>query len=193
MLKDEKTVGAIVIYRQQVRPFADKQIELVKNFASQAVIAIENARLLCELRQRTTDLAESLEQQTAASQVLSIISTSPAELEPVFQAILSNATRLCAAKFGNLNLYDGEVFRKAAAYDVPPEYADMRLRQPGWRPHPRSGAAEMVRTKQPVQVDDLRSSPAYGEGDPTVGLSRTSAALAPFSWFQCSKILDWSA
>jgi class 3 adenylate cyclase/putative methionine-R-sulfoxide reductase with GAF domain len=168
MLKDEKIVGAIVIYRQQVRPFADKQIELVKNFASQAVIAIENARLLSELRQRTTDLAELLEQQTAASQVLSIISTSPAELEPVFQAILSNATRLCGAKFGNLNLYDGEVFRKAAAYDVPPEYADMRLRQPGWRPHPRSGAAEMVRTKQPVQVDDLRSSPAYGEGDPTV-------------------------
>jgi GAF domain-containing protein len=188
MLKDEKIVGAIVIYRQQVRPFADKQIELVKNFASQAVIAIENARLLSELRQRTTDLAELLEQQTAASQVLSIISTSPAELEPVFQAILSNATRLCGAKFGNLNLYDGEVFRKAAAYDVPPEYADMRLRQPGWRPHPRSGAAEMVRTKQPVQVDDLRSSPIR-----RLGLSRTWAALAPFSWFQCSKILDWSA
>jgi class 3 adenylate cyclase/putative methionine-R-sulfoxide reductase with GAF domain len=161
MLKEDTLIGAITIYRQEVRPFTDKQIALVQNFAAQAVIAIENARLLNELRQRTADLTDALEQQTAASQVLSIISRSPPELEPVFQAILANATRLCDAKFATLSLYDGEVFRRAASYNEP-------LRERWWRPHPRSGAAKMVRTKQPVQISDLRTSPAYLEGDPTV-------------------------
>ena len=165
MLKDGNLIGAIMIYRQEVRPFTDKQIELVRNFAAQAVIAIENTRLLNELRQRTTDLAESLEQQTATSEVLSIISRSPAELEPVFQAILANAIRLCGAKFGNLNLYDGEVFHRKASYNVPPEYAEMCLRMGSWRPHPRSAHAAVIRTKQPVQFDDLSTSPAYLEGD----------------------------
>jgi adenylate cyclase len=150
-----------------VRPFTDKQIALIQNFAAQAVIAIENARLLNELRQRTTDLAESLEQQTATSQVLSIISSSPAKLEPVFQAILANATRLCGAKFAGLSLYDGEALRYVADHNVPPEYADMR--QEGlWRPHPRGGIAEVMRTKQPVQINDARTSPAYLEGDSTL-------------------------
>jgi two-component system, NtrC family, sensor kinase len=158
LLREGKVIGVIFLSRTRPQPFTDKQIELVTTFADQAVIAIENARLLNELRQ-------SLEQQTATSEVLKIISRSPAELEPVFQAILANATRLCGAKFGSLSLYDGEAFRYAAAYNVPAEYEEARLRQLRWQPHPLSGSAKMARTNQPVQINDLRTSPAYLEGD----------------------------
>ena len=120
MLKDNKLVGAVTIYRQDVHPFTDKQIELLKNFAAQAVIAIENARLLNELRQRTDDLSESLEQQTATSEVLRVISSSPGELEPVFQAMLENATRICEAKMGVLFLSEGDAFRTVALHGAPP-------------------------------------------------------------------------
>ena len=102
------------MWRTEVRAFTDKELALVETFADQAVIAIENTRLLNELRQRTSDLSEALEQQTATSEVLRVISSSPGELEPVFETMLANAARLCDAKFGVLNLYDGDAFRTVA-------------------------------------------------------------------------------
>src|SRR5207249_7007817 len=131
MLKENELVGVIVIYRQEVRPFTDKQIELVKNFARQAVVAIENTRLINELRQRTDDLSEALEQQTATSEVLRAISSSPGELEPVFQAMLENATRICEAKFGNLFLREGDAFRAVAVHGpTTASYVEWYRREP---------------------------------------------------------------
>ena len=127
MLKENEVIGGIAIYRQEVRPFSDKQIELLKNFASQAVIAIENTRLLKELRERTddltgrtADLTEALEQQTATSDVLKVISSSPGDLEPVFATMLEKAVSICDAKYGNIYRWDGEFLHLLAAHDTPP-------------------------------------------------------------------------
>src|SRR5262249_34978855 len=123
MLKEDELVGAIGIYRQEVRPFTDKQIALLTNFASQAVIAIENTRLLNELR-------ESLQQQTATSEVLQVISSSPGELEPVFEAMLANAVRLCEAKFGNLFLREENAFRAVAVHSPSTTFAEWYRQEP---------------------------------------------------------------
>ena len=161
MLLDEKLIGAIVIYRQEVRPFTDKQIELVQNFAAQAVIAIENTRLLNELRQRTADLGEALEQQTATSEVLRVISSSPGELEPVFQAMLENATRICAAKFGVLFLAEVDTYRAVAMHNPPHAFAEARRREPVIRVNPATTIGRVATTKKPVQVADIRADPGF--------------------------------
>jgi GAF domain-containing protein len=163
MLKDEEFVGAIVIYRQEVRPFADKQIALVQNFAAQAVIAIENARLLNELRQRTTDLTESLEQQTATAEVLRVISSSPGELEPVFQATLENATRLCEAKFGVMFYYRDGAFHPAAELNTPTAYSEFVRRRGSFLASPQTGLGRAVATKDVVHIADCTVEPVYRE------------------------------
>jgi signal transduction histidine kinase/uncharacterized membrane protein len=167
MLKEGELIGAFVIYRREIRPFTDKQIELVKNFARQAVIAIENTRLLKELRQRTGDLTEALEQQTATAEVLRVISSSPGELQPVFETILANATRICVAKFGMLNLYDGESFDTVAFHNAPPEYVEARSGRP-FRPSPESGLGYVERTRQVAHIEDVRARRVYLDGDPVV-------------------------
>ena len=148
MLKDDRLIGTIVIYRQEVRPFTAKQIELVQNFAAQAVIAIENTRLLNELRQRTDDLSEALEQQTATSEVLQVISSSPGELEPVFQAILEKATRICDANFGMLFRFDGKAFHFAAEVGTPLELAEFQRRRGPFQPQAGGLLHRVMLTKQ---------------------------------------------
>jgi class 3 adenylate cyclase len=160
MLKEAVFIGGIAIYRQEVRPFTEKQIELVQNFASQAVIAIENARLLNELRQRTDDLTESLEQQTATSEVLRIISSSPGELEPVFQAMLENATRICEANCGTLVLYEGDAFRIVAMHGAPIAFSNERQRQPVIRPERGHHLLRLLETKKLVHIADISVDPA---------------------------------
>ena len=168
MLKDNVLIGAITVYRQEVRPFTDKQIDLVKNFAAQAVIAIENTRLLSELRQRTDDLTESLEQQTATSEVLSVISSSPGELEPVFQAMLANAVRICDAKFAALNLiHPDSTASVVAMHNVPEEYVKARTREPSFRFDAKHPLARLVATKQVLHIADVRADDSYREGDPS--------------------------
>jgi GAF domain-containing protein len=160
MLKEDELIGVIGIYRQEVQPFSDKQIELVSNFASQAVIAIENARLLKELRQRTADLTESLDQQTATSEVLQVISSSPGELEPVFNVILENATQICGAKFGNMLLYENGAFRRVAIYGAPPEWAAQQIGAT-FRLGTASSLNRVFSTKQPVHIADLAAEQTY--------------------------------
>jgi signal transduction histidine kinase/DNA-binding response OmpR family regulator len=164
LVRESALIGVLTLARSWVERFTDKQVALVQNFASQAVIAIENARLLGELRERTTELTESLEQQTATSEVLQVIASSPGELEPVIQAMLANATRLCKASYGAIWLREGDRFRNAAFHGPLPE---AYLEQ--WRSATVSVTAPLgrvVQSRKPLQIADLRQDQTYLDGHP---------------------------
>ena len=170
VLKENEVKGAIILYRQEVRPFTNKQIELVQNFAAQAVIAIENARLLSELR-------ESLQQQTATADVLKVISSSPGDLGPVFDTMLANAVHVCGANFGIMHRYDGGAFCNVAMHNVPPAFAEMRRSNPVIRPSPGTGLGRVERTKKVVQILDLKSEQTYRDRVPaTVAMVELAGA-----------------
>jgi GAF domain-containing protein len=172
MLKDNELIGAFTLGRQEIRDFSERQIALVTNFANQAVIAIENARLLNELResnadlrQRTNDLTEALEQQTATSEVLQIISSSLSDFERVLATILEKAVRICGAKIGNVYLWDGEALRVAASNNTPSNYA--AVTRMAFRPNvDKSAVGRMIANKAVVQIADMRVGENYLAGDP---------------------------
>ena len=176
MLKENQFTGAIVIYRQEVRPFTDKQVDLVKNFASQAVIAIENARLLNELRQRTDDLTESLEQQTATSEVLKIISSAAGDLKPVFDAILDNATRICEAAFGNMLLREGDAYQRVAMHNAPPNFQEFSKKAPILKRRIASSVDRATDTGRPIHILDVATE-APSEPIAKFGGARTLLAV----------------
>jgi two-component system, NtrC family, sensor kinase len=160
LLREGSPIGVIALGRNSVRPFTDKQIELVTTFADQAVIAIENVRLFEAEQQRTRELTESLEQQTATSQVLQVISSSPGDLQPVFATMLENAVRICDAKFGNIYRWDGEALHLLASHNTPPALAEARKHLP-LRPHPESPVGRMVAHKAAFHSPDLAALPGY--------------------------------
>jgi GAF domain-containing protein len=166
MLHEGDPIGAITVGWAEPGPASKVQEELLKTFADQAVIAIENARLFNELRQRTDDLSESLEQQTATSEVLKVISSSVGELGPVFETMLANAVRVCGAKFGVMHLYNEGTFRTVAMHNVPPAFAEMRRNNPIVRPSPETSLGRVARTKQAVQLPDLVKAQTYQARDP---------------------------
>jgi len=155
LMRQGAAIGIIRLTRNKVQPFTEKQIELVTTFADQAVMAIENVRLFDEVQARTRDLAESLEQQTATSEVLRVIYSSPGELEPVFNAILENATRICEANFGVLFRFNDDFVEATAMLGVPPGFAEF-LKGGPFIPDPGSGLSRVARTKQAVHILDAR-------------------------------------
>jgi two-component system, NtrC family, sensor kinase len=186
LLREGNPIGVIALTRSVVRPFTDKQIELIETSADQAGIAIENVRLFEAEQQRTAELTESLEQQTATSEVLKVISSSPGELEPVFLAMLENATRICEAKFGTLYRYDGKAFHPAAGSGTPAELLDIQKRR-GYSflsqelfstASCRRGRWRVAQTIRPRQVSACRPN---------------MVARAQPSWCRCSRITGWLA
>jgi len=179
MLKDNELIGALTIYRQEVRPFADKQVALVTSFATQAVIAIENARLLGELRQRTadlsqrtTDLTKALEQQTATADVLEVISRSAFDLQAVFEAVAESSVRLCGADRAFIFRFDGELLRMVVAYNSSPEFAEWVAKNP-IRPGRHSGSARAALERRTIHITDVLADPEYVYGAKEVEPIRT--------------------
>ena len=154
LLREGVGIGAILIRRTEVRPFTDKQIKLLETFAGQAVIAIENVRLFQELQVRNRDLSEALEQQTATSEILRVISSSPTDLQPVFETILANATRLCGTRNAGLYRFDGELLHFAAGHNLSPEMIARQQSNPV-RPGRESANRRAALERRTIHVPDV--------------------------------------
>jgi GAF domain-containing protein len=182
-LKDDTgVIGWISVTRKEPGGFAEKDVELLRTFADQAVIAIKNVELFEEVQARTRELTEALEQQTATSEVLSVISSSAGDLAPVFEAMLGKAMQLCGANFGVLNTFDGTLFHTEATYGLPPAYDDFRRSQP-LDYGPDTAPARLLRGEPYVEINDLLKSETYRKGDPNrralvdIGLARSLLAV----------------
>jgi signal transduction histidine kinase len=177
MLKEDELIGTINIYRQEVRPFTDKQIQLVQNFANQAVIAIENGRLLKELRARTDDLSESLQQQTATADVLKVISRSAFDLKSVLTTLTESAKALCGASLGIICLRDGGVMRLQAESGCTAAFIDFMHANP-IKPGRDTLTGRVFMEGKPVHVPDVQLDPEYNFGNaPTLGQYRAVLAV----------------
>ena len=165
LLRRGTPIGVIVLQRRSVRPFTDAQIELATTFADQAVIAIENVRLFDEVQARTRELSEALEQQTATSDILRVILSSPTNAEPVFDAIAAHALRLCGAKWSGVLRFDGKLIELAALHNLDPA-GQATLRQSFPRPPGRKGATDRaILSKAVVDIPDILQDPEYGFGE----------------------------
>src|SRR5262249_40543150 len=165
LIRESRALGAIVVRRAEVRPFEEKHIALLKMFADQAAIAIENVRLFDAERQRAHELSEALEQQTATSEVLQVVSRSPGDLEPVFATMLEKAVRICDAKFGNVYRWDGYALQLAAVHNTPPAFAEAR-RRVAFRSDQKNPMGRMIETKSMVQIIDVAAEELYLERNP---------------------------
>jgi signal transduction histidine kinase len=171
--KDDALLGTLVIYRQEVRPFSDKQLALLQNFAAQAVIAMENARLITETRERTRDLQESLEYQTATSDVLKVISQSTFDLEPVLEYVVETAVRLCRAHMGSIFRLEGGLYRWSVAYGIEPAYREIEQQNP-IAPGTGTLVGRVALEGRAVQIADIDADPLYVPKDEArIGRART--------------------
>ena len=172
MLKADELLGVILIFREVVRPFNDSQIALMETFADQAAIAIENARLLTELQAKNADLTEALEQQTATANILRVISSSPTDVQPVFDTIVRSAVQLCSARFGVLHRFDGEQLHLAAS-DVTPEVLEVLQRTYPMRPSRSQVSGRAVLTRAVAEIPDVREDPEYRQDMAVAGAWRS--------------------
>jgi GAF domain-containing protein len=169
LMREGVAVGSIALRRTEVQLFTERQVALLQTFADQAVIAIENVRLFEDVQARTRELTEALDQQTATSEVLKVISASPGELEPVFETMLANAVRICEAKFGTMYLTADDGFRAVAVHNAPPEFVEARLGGGVLHPPPDVPLGRIAASKQVVHVADIKETQSYRKRNPFVG------------------------